>query len=632
MSQPLPYGIGLVDPACPIDWSHPVNRGLVAAWQAPPNSGWGGGATLRDLTKTGTQQRGTLTNGAAWTAAGGGGPGRRAFSPDGTNDYIGITPVNLPDIGAAKSIHLRLQHDGTTDRHIVFTMALGDGGAEGNAVSIELHNNGGAQTIEVALWGGSTACEAYFGPSDANVPANTWFDFVYVCDAGWANQKIYIDGIDRTFFPVTSAQAGAVGACRIGSFNNTYPDPYANRPIDCVEVWNRRLTVTEIRQVFAESKAGNPNRWRWLLKGAWFPVAQAAGGSPYSLTAGQGTYTLSGQAATLRAARTIAAAQGTYTLSGQTATLAVARTLAAGQGAYSISGQNVTLIATRTIAAGQGTYSLSGQDATLRAARTLTAASGTYTLSGQDATLTYTPAGAYTLAAGVGTYSLSGQAAGLLAARSIAAGSGTYTLSGQSVGLYAARTLLAGSGTYSLSGQAAGLTATRTLALAYGTYTLTGQAATLSYSGTVTPTTPGGTFLRLTGLSRRFHRFAALTRIFHRRTGLSRVFRRSPPNMATILVTSLPIDTNESIAYIFDFSQFDEAKAGETLSSATVPAVSGVTIGTPAVLAADTNFVPSGLGVKVTLSVASATTYDIECRGVFSGGSTRVVKGQLVGE
>lgn len=145
--------------------------------------------------------------------------------------------------------------------------------------------------------------------------------------------------------------------------------------------------------------------------------------------------------------------------------------------------------------------------------------------------------------------------------------------------------------------------------------------------------TPGGTFKRPATVA---------SRIFSRRVGTARVFARHPttagrifkgyPRMAAILITKLPIDTNETRAFIFDFSQFDEAKAGETLDSATVPAVSGVTIGAPAVLTEDTNFIPAGLGVKVNLSVASATTYDIECRGVFSGGSTCVVKGQLIGE
>lgn len=158
---------------------------------------------------------------------------------------------------------------------------------------------------------------------------------------------------------------------------------------------------------------------------------------------------------------------------------------------------------------------------------------------------------------------------------------------------------------------------------------VTRYSPTIRIGGTVV--FPGGTFKR-----------PPASRLFTRRTGTARVFARHPttagrifkgyPRMAAILITKLPIDTNETRAFIFDFSQFDEAKAGETLDTATVPAVSGVTIGAPAVLTEDTNFIPAGLGVKVNLSVSSATTYDIECRGVFSGGSTCVVKGQLIGE
>lgn len=102
--------------------------------------------------------------------------------------------------------------------------------------------------------------------------------------------------------------------------------------------------------------------------------------------------------------------------------------------------------------------------------------------------------------------------------------------------------------------------------------------------------------------------------------------------MSQILSTRLPIDTTEMRSYIFDFAQCDEAKAGETLVSATVPAVTGVSIGSPTVLTDETNGVPAGLGVKVFLSVAAAQTYDLKCLGLFTGGGTVVVKGELVGE
>lgn len=121
---------------------------------------------------------------------------------------------------------------------------------------------------------------------------------------------------------------------------------------------------------------------------------------------------------------------------------------------------------------------------------------------------------------------------------------------------------------------------------------------------------------------------------FRRGRGLGRVFKGYPRTMA-ILLTTLPKDANETVVYVFDFSLFDEAAAaaGETLSSADVPSVSGLTIGSATVISSATNFVPSGLGAKVTISGGTAgTTYDLECRGTFSGGSIRVVKGRLVVE
>lgn len=47
-------------------------------------------------------------------------------------------------------------------------------------------------------------------------------------------------------------------------------------------------------------------------------TATAAGGSPYTLTAAQGSYALTGQDTTLTAARLLTAAQGSYGLTGQT--------------------------------------------------------------------------------------------------------------------------------------------------------------------------------------------------------------------------------------------------------------------------------------------------------------------------
>ena len=86
---------------------------------------------------------------------------------------------------------------------------------------------------------------------------------------------------------------------------------------------------------------------------------------------------------------TLTAEAGSFTLSGQAAGLVAARKLSADAGAFVLSGQTVALRADRLLTASQGAFTLTGQDADLIApSYTLTADAGSFTLTGKDATLT----------------------------------------------------------------------------------------------------------------------------------------------------------------------------------------------------------------------------------------------------
>ncbi len=233
-------------------------------------------------------------------------------------------------------------------------------------------------------------------------------------------------------------------------------------------------------------------RWRNIRQGPqlalfepdriWVPVAAI---NSYSLTADQGSFTLTGQAAGLTAARTMAAAQGSFALTGQDAGLLFGHLLTAGQGSYSLTGQDASLTATRLLTAAQGSFSLTGQDAGLYVSRALSAGQGSYALSGQDATLTYSPAGAYTITADAGSFTLTGQADGLSAARLLTAAQGSYSLTGQDASLLygVGYTLTADAGAFSLTGQAAELRRMVVMTASHGVFTLTGRSASLDYSG-----------------------------------------------------------------------------------------------------------------------------------------------------
>lgn len=179
----------------------------------------------------------------------------------------------------------------------------------------------------------------------------------------------------------------------------------------------------------------------------------------YTLTATQGSFSLSGQAAALTHAWKLTAAQGAFTLSGQAATFGL------------------------TMPAAVGTFTLSGQAATLSRTYVLPAAQGSFALTGQSAMF------GLGMPAATGAFAVSGQDAGLLKAWKLTAGHGTFTLTGQDASFSVAvvYTLPAAVGTFTLTGQAATFPRTYRLTAEAGVFTLSGQTATL-----VPPMSSGG--------------------------------------------------------------------------------------------------------------------------------------------
>lgn len=140
-----------------------------------------------------------------------------------------------------------------------------------------------------------------------------------------------------------------------------------------------------------------------------FAIGEASAVDTYSVAAGVGEFTLSGQAAGLRAARILTAGAGAFALSGQDAALEYGRKVAAGQGAFILTGQSVSLrVGYRLVASpfpetarahvmfsalgavplgggrlrGRITFALRGENVNLRATRRTVAGAGSFILSG----------------------------------------------------------------------------------------------------------------------------------------------------------------------------------------------------------------------------------------------------------
>ncbi len=193
----------------------------------------------------------------------------------------------------------------------------------------------------------------------------------------------------------------------------------------------------------------------------------------YSLTAAQGSFTLTGQAATLSRTRALAASQGSFALSGQAATLKRALNVAAAQGSFTFTGQAASFNLGHTVVADQGSFTLSGQTATFRRTLNLAAAYGAYTLSGQTVTLKR----ALKLTAAQGSFTLSGQAAALARGIRVTAARGTFTLTGQAATLTRSRAIAAAYGSFTLTGQDVAFLRDRRFSVEYGDFDLTGIAA-----------------------------------------------------------------------------------------------------------------------------------------------------------
>ena len=165
----------------------------------------------------------------------------------------------------------------------------------------------------------------------------------------------------------------------------------------------------------------------------------------------------------------------------------VGYTVVANNGSYTYTGQAATLLKSRVLTADSGTYAVTGQTASLLQGFLLTADSGTYTTTGQTATVDYAAVTGYTLTADSGTYTVTGQTATLTQGFLLTADSGTYALTGQTATIEKDTVLTADSGSYSLTGQTATVTWTApsayVLAADAGSYAITGQVATVAWAG-----------------------------------------------------------------------------------------------------------------------------------------------------
>tara|TARA_R110000868_G_scaffold162439_1_gene393650 strand:- start:7768 stop:9459 length:1692 start_codon:yes stop_codon:yes gene_type:complete len=208
------------------------------------------------------------------------------------------------------------------------------------------------------------------------------------------------------------------------------------------------------------------------------------GGGGVTLLVDSGTYNLTGNDISLKAAFKSAIGNGAYNLTGTATGLLVERKLSIDIGSYSLTGQSVNFSTSYSLISGIGSYALSGNEVDLKAARKVITDNGAYNLTGSSVELIYTPAGGGDiLVIDSGSFVLNGADVGLVVSRRSTIESGNYNLTGQSIQLTYNSKIVTDNGDYALTGQDISLFASYVTIATSGSYDLTGYSVTLKYSG-----------------------------------------------------------------------------------------------------------------------------------------------------
>lgn len=156
-----------------------------------------------------------------------------------------------------------------------------------------------------------------------------------------------------------------------------------------------------------QSLSRNPWQiFRPITKRIYVGVSSA---NTYTLTAAQGSFTETGNAATLALNRAVTAAKGAFTLTGQDATFPRSRVFTADKGTFNLTGNAASFQygSTYALTAERGAFSLTGNTATFPRSRVFAVDSGSIVLTGNAADFAYVQ-GQRTLAASGGTFALTG--------------------------------------------------------------------------------------------------------------------------------------------------------------------------------------------------------------------------------
>lgn len=360
-------------------------RSPVGYWRLQETSG----TSIAD--SSGNSLTGTLS-GSGYTQGVTGIPGDAAdLALQGSSDIaITVADNNLLDIGGAITLEVWFKHSSSNFSGLLICKSASIFSGLNNVTTYELGFLSG--TLYFQYSDGTSANSINY--NFTGVAANTW----HLITATWTGNtatngvKIMIDGavaVQGTS-PIVSIRTNSDPLLIMGKSGSA--NAYEHFP----------GIVSEAVVIAGATSLADHQ------------AAYTAGITPptATLSAGSGSFTLTGEAVAFAASHKLTAAQGSFALTGEAARLLYGRRFAVDQGSFVLTGQDIAFVRGFGLAAARGNFALSGQAVALKRQALLIAAAGGFSLAGQDADFSV-GTGAFSMVADARVFTLTGQDANL---------------------------------------------------------------------------------------------------------------------------------------------------------------------------------------------------------------------------
>lgn len=244
-----------IDWARPVNWSWPLNRGLVSWYSAVPGPGRAGWKSNRWRDLCG-RNHGTLTNmdpATDWVGPRGRPGGFGALDFDGSDDLA--SAASFPFLSPPFALSCWFRPFTTGDAK--YCSFIARGAAFENNSNYAFGWRRDASRIFCYWRNGATLYGSESAGSAA--PAGTWCHAVAVLDSS-SNLSVYKNGVLLFSDGSNSAPTDGSQPLTIGKPNSTTSTDLAfNGMLDDVRIYNRALSAAEVQQLYNESCMGYPN-------------------------------------------------------------------------------------------------------------------------------------------------------------------------------------------------------------------------------------------------------------------------------------------------------------------------------------------------------------------------------------